>query len=320
MSPARNVLPPIPAKCSVRDLHRAISWLAERQHGVVARVQLLAIGLSRHAIAHLLATGRLHRVHRGVFAVGHRKLTQGGRWMAAVLTAGQGAVLSHLSAAALWGMLPVRSGAIDVTTTAKKRGQKGIRVRQAKLAPRDIRTRDGIPVTSPERTLLDLAATHPNLLDRAIREAHYLRLTSLTSLTEICNRNKGRAGSKALAQAIEDADLDKGPTREEFERRFRLFLKKHKLPIPLFNPPIEINGITIHPDCLWPSRSLIVELDSRKAHATPQAFEDDRARDRALQAAGYRVIRITWRQLHRQPQALLMDLQAFLADPAHAGR
>src|SRR5205823_1698723 len=125
-----------------------------------------------------------------------------------------------------------------------------------------------------------------------------------------------RAGCRALQRAIEQADLSRGPTHEELERRFRRFIKTHNLPMPLFNPPLEIGGRIVKPDCLWRAQRLVVELDSRKAHATPHAFEDDRARDRALQAAGYRVVRVTWRQLHREPQALLMDLQAFLVEQA----
>src|SRR5438034_8499038 len=127
--------------------------------------------------------------------------------MAAVLAVGEGAVLSHRAAAALWGMLPLPRGRTDVTAAAKRRHHERVRTHRGKLDPRDTRTRDGIPVTSPERTLLDLAATHPNLLDRTIREAHYLRRVSATSLAEVCKRHKGRPGSKALARAIEQADL-----------------------------------------------------------------------------------------------------------------
>jgi very-short-patch-repair endonuclease len=304
-----NETPRIAARRSPRD---AVTWLAERQHAVVKREQLLATGFTRHEIARLLAASRLHRVHRCVYAVGHRKLTDEGRWLAAVFAAGDGAVLSHESAAALWKMLPPRRGPIQVTAPVKRRSHQGIAVRRAKLERSEIRVRNRIPVTSPERTLLDLAASNPRLLDKAIREAHYLHLTSAASLAAVCKRHEGRPGTRALKRAIENADLDKGPTREELEHLFRRFLRKHNLPIPLFNAPLEINGRVIHPDCLWRDHRLIVELDSRKAHATPHAFEEDRARDRALQVAGYRVIRITWRQLRDEPEAISGDLSALL--------
>lgn len=305
-------MPPTAAKRSSHALIRVIADLAARQHGVVARWQLSDIGLTRHQIAHLVAAGVLHPLYRAVFAVGHRNITQEAHWLAAVLAGGHGAVLRESSAAALWRMLPRRKGPIHIAVPRKRRNQSGLQIAKVILDPRDICTRTRIPVTSPERTLLDIAATSPELLDKAVREAHYLRLISQASLRDAVERNKGRAGCKAFRKAIGEADLHAGPTKQELERRFRNFLRTHKLPLPRFNAALEIGETRIEVDCLWPRHRLVVELDSRAAHATPHAFEADRARDRALVAAGYRVIRITWRQLHDDPHRIAEQLSVIL--------
>ena len=158
----------------------AVAELARRQHGTVARAQMLALGMGAGAIKHRLACGRLHEVHRGVYAVGHSVLSMRGRWMAAVLAAGPGAVLSHRSAAALWG---IRNGtAIEVTTPHRVR-RPGIRARGATLPPDEITTRAGIPVTTVARTLLDLAAVLARHdVESAFHEAEYQHRTDLISL------------------------------------------------------------------------------------------------------------------------------------------
>jgi very-short-patch-repair endonuclease len=276
---------------------RAIAALAECQHGVVAARQLLALGLARGAIDRRVQAGELHVWYRGVYAVGHRVLTREGRWMAAVLAAGPGAVLSHRSAAALWEIR--RSARPRIEVTAPRRSRHGIQVHQARLAPDEVTVHNGIPVTTPARTLVDLAAVlRPDELEKAINQTEILRLPYPD-----LSRYRGHRGISALRTRPE-------PTisRSQLERDFIAFLNAHALPKPLVNTPL--NGK--EPDFRWPKHRLIVEVDGFATHGTRQAFETDRARDRTLLAAGWRVVRITYRQLHEQPQEVANDLAALL--------
>ena len=281
-----------------------IAALAERQHGVVSRRQLLALGIDRDRIARRLAQGRLHRVHRGVYAVGHRVLSVRGRWMAAVLAAGPGAVLSHRAAATLHDI--AQGGAIEVTVPQKRRRHHGFVTRTATLATDEITEVDGIPVTTVARTLLDLAAVWPaHRVERAAHEAELRRLTSPTSLAALLDRYPRRKGTPALRRIVA---LGAQPTRSELESRFLSFLDDEQLPRPSTNAEVEAFEV----DCLWRAERVIVELDGHATHVTRSKFERDRARDRALQIAGWRVIRITWRQLHEEAGDLAADLRALL--------
>jgi hypothetical protein len=283
--------------------------LAGRQHGVVARRQLAELGLSRHAVGRLLERGRLHVVHRGVYAVGYRKLTRRGVWLAAVLAAGEGAVLSHRSAAALWGIRDSAPRRIDVTAPRDVR-RAGIRVYGSKLAPDEVTTQEGIPVTTPARTLLDLAALlDEHRLARAAERAEALRLTSPTSLEELAKRYPKRPGTPNLKRLIEENRIVPTTTANDFERRFLTFLDANELPRPLINESLDPNTT---PDFRWPNHRLIVELDGFETHGTRQAFERDRARDRRLLADGWRVARITQRQLDDDPDEVAAELTAIL--------
>jgi very-short-patch-repair endonuclease len=165
---------------------------------------------------------------------------------------------------------------------------------------------DGIPLTSPPRTLLDLASLIPHRqLDRVLDEAEVLRLTDPLSVADLIDRYPRRAGAAALTRVLEVRTIGTDVTRSELERRFLAFLDDQRLPRPRVNQVIE--GFEV--DCSWPEHRLIVELDGRATHGMTAAFERDRARDRILQAAGWRVIRVTWRQLHRQPTAVASDLR-----------
>jgi very-short-patch-repair endonuclease len=280
---------------------RRVAGLASRQHGVVSRSQLLAAGMSAREIVVWQRHRRLHPLHRGVYAVGHRALTRRARWMAAVLAAGPGAVLSHRSAAALWG---VRDGhAIEVTAPRQCR-RPGITAHRAALRPDETTTHDGNPVTSAARTLFDLAAVvSRHQLERAIAQAEFLRLTGPLSLDALLTRYPGARGAAPLA-AVTTAQQPLDLTRSELESRFVAFLDAHGVARPRTN--VNVEGA--ERDCVWPRARLVVELDGRAAHATPAAFERDRARDRALTRAGWRVVRITWRQLHDDPERLAQDL------------
>jgi very-short-patch-repair endonuclease len=291
-----------------------IAALAERQHGVVARAQLLQIGVGSRAIGHRLACGRLHPVHRGVYAVGHRLLTREGRWTAAVLAAGAGAVLSHRSAAALWG---IRRGAgrIEVTTPRALRARPGLRVHQARLAEDEVTVVRGIPATTPARTLLDLAAVvGARQLERAVNEAEVLRLGDAVVLADLLRRHRRRRGAGALRRILDEGRAGARVTRSELEDRFTAFLDDAGLPRPETNVHLAVGRRLVEADCVWRGARLVVELDGFAGHAPRQAFERDRARDRALLAAGWRVARVTWRQLTAEPRALAAELRALLSE------
>jgi very-short-patch-repair endonuclease len=298
---------------SARSFDALIAALADRQHGVVSRGQLTRLGLGRGAIDHRLECGRLHFVHRGVYAVGHRVLSKEARWLAAVLAAGRGAVLSHRSAAALWGIRHTTSGIVDVTASHTLRPRAGFRPHRAHPPEDEVTEHDGIPTTTPPRTLLDLAAVLPaRHLERAINEAEYRRLTDPLSLSALVARHPRRRGVRTIRKLLEAGAIGHTLTRSDLEDRFLQIVDAADLPRPRINTPITLNGDTIEPDCTWPHHHLIVELDGYAGHGTRHAFEKDRARDRRLQAAGWRVVRITWRQLHDDPDAIADEIRAML--------
>lgn len=291
---------------------RLLVDMADRQEGVVGRQQLLALGLTRHQINGRLASGLLVERYRGVYSVGRRRLTRSGRWMAAVLASGEGAVLSHRSAAALFG-LRVSEKTIEVTAP-NKRIREGVVVHRAVLAPDEITTRDGVPTTTAARTLLDLAAVEtPFTVERALHEAERLQLADTTPLAALLARYPRRPGTPALKRILAALDVGFAITRSELEDRFLAFLDDAGLPRPRMNTLVE--GFEV--DCVWPEARLIVELDGHAFHATRRSFEADRARDRALQLAGYRVIRITYRELHTNHAALAADLLTLLTSSSH---
>jgi very-short-patch-repair endonuclease len=296
-------------KRSKSQVDRMIWALAERQHGVISRSQLLELGLNRGAITHRIELGRLRAVHRGVYRIG--LLSSDGRRMAAVLACGPGAVLSHHSAAALWGIRP--SDRVEVTTRASHRGPKHISVHRSPLRNDERTTHRGIPTTTVPRTLLDLSAVvHPDALRSALRQAEQLRLTDPLSLSDLAERYPRRPGLAAIRALLEDATIGARVIRSELEERFQSFLLNVGLPLPQTNQFVE--GFEV--DCIWPDQRLIVELDGRAVHDTFHAFEQDRIRDRVLAAAGWRVIRVTWRQLHEEPERLEADLRLLLGQPA----
>ncbi len=261
-----------------------------------------------------LGAGRLHSLYRGVYAVGHRVLSQQARWMAAVLACGPGAVLSHRSAAALWGMRDPTSRAIEVTTPSKSRSRGGIQRHFAAL-PADERTVErGIPATTVPRTLLDMAAvSHVDAVDRGLRQSERLRLYDALSLDDLLERYPRRRGAKVIRECLRRRrELPPGMTREELEARFRAFLARSGLPCPRFNAWLTIGRHRYQADCLWSQARVIVELDGFATHGTRMAFESDRDRDRRLAAAGYRSTRVTWRQLLDIPEEIAADLRELL--------
>ncbi len=285
----------------------AITALAERQHGVIAVAQLYSLGLSETQVGTRVANGWFHRVHRGVYAVGHARLTREGRWMAAVLAYGEGAVLSHQAAGELWKIRRSRGGAPVEVTIPRVRGARsraGVIVhRIPTLLAGETTIRTGIPVTTPARTLLDLAARLPRRqLERAIDEADRLGLCTEADFAEVVNAQVGRAGAGALRSLLEEHRAGSTATRNDFEERFLALCRKSPLPQPEVNVPL-LDYIV---DFLWPEARLVVEVDGRATHGTRRAFQEDRERDGRLAVAGYRVVRFTWWDITRRP-AIVAD-------------
>lgn len=267
---------------------RSLARLAAVQHGVVSSAQLADVGLDRSATMRRARAGRLHLIHRGVYAVGHAGIGFEGRLMAAVLACGPGSVLSHRSAAELWGMLPEARGPVHVTvpTHAGREKRHGLIVhRSVTLGSAAIAEREGIPLTSPRRTLEDL---HRRLDAEQHRRA--LRRAVDLGLLEVASWRR-----EAL-------------TRSELERRFLALCRRRRLPRPEVNA--RIGGYEV--DFLWPERMLIVETDGFEFHRSREAFERDRERDAVLQARGYRVLRLTARQVEHDPAAVVRSLRALL--------
>ncbi len=264
---------------------REIARIAGEQHGIITRAQLLAAGLDAHEIAYRRRIARLHLLYRGVYAVGHRPPSPHASAMAAVLACGPGAVLSHRSAGALWGMLRWR-GPIDVTA-AGNHTRRNVRVHRSRtLHPDDVTRHYGIPVTTPARTLLDLAdVLDDTSLTRAVNEARLQRQLNLTDLATLLARSPGRA-TKRLRPHI---DHGTQPTRSHLEDAFLTFVERHHLPRPEVNQ--RIAGYEV--DMLWRDQRVIVELDGWDYHDGRTAFERDREKDAALLTEGFPVVRIT---------------------------
>jgi very-short-patch-repair endonuclease len=280
----------------------AIADIARRQHGVVGRAQLVTLGLGADAIDWRVRRRRLHTVHRGVYAVGHLGLTRNGRFMAAVLACGDGAALSHFSAAVLWEMLRDRAWPVHVTAMQRRR-VPGVRVHWSPLDDERVRL-DGIVVTTPARTLVDLADVAPRrLLERAIDEADYLRL----DLGGLAPRH-GRCGGGVLASVLAVHTAGSTRTRSELEEMFLRLCDSHGIPRPEVN--VRIEGYEC--DFVWREAGLVVETDGGAAHGTARARERDRVKDARLLVAGWRVLRVTYVRLLGEPEAVAEDVRELL--------
>jgi very-short-patch-repair endonuclease len=270
----------MPAKVDTRDV--AVARVAARQHGVVGRAQLLECGLSRDAIGTRVRNGRLHRLHRGVYAVGHVAPSLHRDFMAAVLACGDGAILSHGSAAVLWGFLKPLRGPIHVTSpsTSGKAQQRGIALHRSPSLrnPRLIAVRQRIPVTQPRRTIEDLKGAVPPQLERkAKRQAEFLGY---------------------------ELHLPTDHSRSDLETHFLSFCRRHRLPLPEVNS--RVGPWTV--DFLWPTQRVVVETDFFDYHRGSVAFEDDHQRDLGLRRHGYAVRRFTGAQIRNHPAEVVADL------------
>ncbi|HEU4904560.1 MAG TPA: type IV toxin-antitoxin system AbiEi family antitoxin domain-containing protein [Solirubrobacterales bacterium] len=268
--------------------------VAESQHGAISTGQLHRAGLSNAAVMRRVQAGRLHKLHRGVYAVGHMAPNKERRWMAAILALTSGAdgssrtaALSHRSAAALWELLPSRCGPVDVSLPSRggRRRRQGIRIhRPTLLEPRELTIKRAIPVTSPARTLADLRSTVlDHELRRAIRQAEFLGL-----------------------QVGPEIESDR--TRSELERRFLQLCRRARFPDPAVN--MAVGAMTV--DFCWVRQKFVVETDGFQAHRGRQAFEDDRARDLRLRSHGYQVQHLSHRQVFQEPEWVVSVLQTAL--------
>jgi len=266
----------------------AVAQIAAQQHGVVSIGQLLDRGLSKDGVLRRLHAGRLHRVHRGVYAVGHAGISQEGRWMAAVLACGEEAVLSHAGAAALWGLIDARNGPVDVSVPGRSgRARKsGIRLhRCSSLTGEHVMRRREIPTTTPARTVVDLRRVVPAWLwRRAVRQAEFLGL---------------KLGP----------EIETDRTRSDPERDFLRFCRRHGLPAPEVNE--RVGSWTA--DFLWRDMRVAVETDSYAYHRGSVAFEDDRSRDLDLRRHGFDLRRFSHRQVREEPERVAADLRKALA-------
>jgi hypothetical protein len=280
---------------------------------VVSSAQLRALGLNTREVGHRIRVGRLHRLYRGVYAVGHARLGREGRYMAAVLACGKRAVLSHRSAAAWWGLLQTAQALVDVTSPHGRHAIAGVRRHQARsLTAPDTTTHEAIPITSVARTLLDLAATvRSDRLERALAQAERLRLYDGKAIRDVLSRANGHRGKAVLTKATaQEPKL----TRSELEAIFLGLVRQAGLPEPETNLPlIALDDPRPEVDFYWPAHRLVVETDGWETHGTRSAFEADRRKDAALVAAGERVVRFTWRAVVHDGATVIERLRAAAA-------
>jgi hypothetical protein len=285
--------------------------LASRQSGVVAAAQLEGLGVHRATRSEWTRAGRLHKLYPGVYLVGHRAMTIRGRLLAAVLYCEPGAAISHLTAAAWWGLLRdsdgrLRRGPIHLTASNSRARQPGLHLHISRRVQRV--THNGLPVTPPERTLRDIAPHVPEpVLRRALAQADHDHLVTHARLLRVLGR--GRPGSAALRRAIDAHYPELAQTLSVLEERFLALCESGGIPRPQVNATVE--GLMV--DAFWPEARLVVELDGHRSHATPAAIERDRRRDLTLRAAGYRVLRYTRHQVTKTPDPVLADLRSGLA-------
>jgi len=292
--------------------HGEVERLAAAQRWLITRRQLSDAGISSGTVAHWLARGRLHRRHPGVFLLGRPTLEPLAGELAAVLLFAGDALLTHRSAAALWGLLDSFPVEPCVTVVARDaRSRPGVTVhRAAAFDSAEQRVRSGIPVSSPARTVIDLAAaatTTTDELEQAVGTARAHHLLRPGELDRALDRHAGRRGTRRLRALL---TRDPAFTRSQAERRLLKLLRDARLPAPRVNG--HVLGMEV--DFLWPAQRVVVELDGYETHGTRRAFEGDRRRDATLQLAGQRTIRVTHRWLTRAPDDLERTVKGLLSD------
>jgi very-short-patch-repair endonuclease len=292
----RDTVSESPEACSVSPPPGAVSAdLAGARQGIVARHELLDAGVTRHVIERRAKTGELHRRYRGVYVVGHLALAPRAEESAALLACGEGSLISGRSAAFLWSLLKERPAVIDVTLVGRRcRPKEGISQHYVgRIDARDVHRRDNLLLTAPARTLIDLAAdAEDDELDAALSEGRALRLIDDGDIEAALARAGKRKGVARMWRLLgREADL--GYTRSKAERLMRRLMRDADLSQPRCN--VRLHDYTV--DFVWPDQRLVVEVDGYQFHGHRSAFERDRRKDQVLVAAGYRVVRVTWRQL-----------------------
>lgn len=299
-----------------RTTSHRLGELAEAQHGVVSRPQLLALGATPSMIRTRVANRALVQLHPGVYALGHRQLRREGLWLAAVLACGPDAALSHREAAALHGLRPSNRSRVDVTTPRRiRRPPVGIEAHHSTaLDAGEIVTVAAIPVTTVERTLVDLAGVVPkDHLAKALREAEHLRTIDMAELRDAMQRTRTRKGpGHAKLKAVLDEHRRRGTqlSRSVLEDRFLALCDEHGLPRPRINFHVEGGEV----DACWPAHMLAVELDGWERHKDRHAFQRDRAKGNVLTEAGWRLLRFTHDDVVRRPADIAARIRRLLTD------
>lgn len=290
----------------------ALAALAKKQHGVVSIRQLQGpLGYSQAAVARAKAAGRLHRLHQGVYAVGHTDLSLHGECLAAVLACTPEAMLSHYSASWLWGLSPTHPIPIHVTASTPRSRRPPVRLHRSRtLTVADRALQEGIPVTSVARTLLDQAAlVDERRLRKLLKRAEELKLFDLAAVLSVLERNRGHRGHRRLRRAL--ALYEPPPfTRSEFETQFYEAALSAGLPTPRVN--FNVAGMEL--DLYWPDHRFAVELDLFETHGTHDSFEEDRIRREELLLHGVAVINVTGTRFSREPEVVLARLRALLSE------
>ncbi len=292
-----------------RTRQHDLADLASRQHGVVSTRQLEALGFSRKVAAQAAAAGRMHRLHRGVYAVGHSSLSWHGRCLAAVLACAPDAVASHASAAWLWGLLRSRPSSFDVSASTRRHPKRLARVHYGRLRADDVSELEAIPVTALPRTLLDFASVASlRRLEQAIERSDELGLFDLGPTEELLGRTVGHPGSGKLRRAIELYRPEAAFTRSGLERRFLELIRGSDLPLPSMN----FNEGGFELDAYWQTERFAVELDVYETHGTRAAFERDRLRQEDLMLVDIQMTRVTGPRLKREPKAVVERVRTLL--------
>jgi very-short-patch-repair endonuclease len=290
----------------------ALAALAAEQHGVVDLLDLRAVCITRSGVRRRLEAGRLHRVHRGVYAVGHPELSVDGRRYAAVRACGRRAVASHGMGAAIWGLR--QAGGLEVTVLGERRGPKTIEVHESRvLGPLHVDVIRAIPVTSLARTIVDLADVLPfDRLERILDHAGRHDAFDLRLLQAVLAELNGRRGAGQLLRLL-GGPASPGQTRSELENHFLALCRAARLPLPRLNVHLDIGlDRLVEVDALFAEQHVIVELDGGATHDTTSAFHADRRRDTAAAAAGFQTLRYTWDRVTREPAGVAGELTMIL--------
>jgi hypothetical protein len=289
-----------------RTAEQKLARIAKKQHGVVTRAQLLAVGVSAAGIERRVAKGALIPVCRGVYRVGHSAPSREALYLAAVRACGEGALLSGRAAGHVLGLLKGKAPPPEVTTPTERR-IKGIRTHRSRhIDPRDARTWRGIPVTTVPRTLVDLAAVlGPDDLARACHEAGVLHRTTPRQVEAVLARRPNSPGAAKL-RAVMRGEVH--VTLSKLEKRFLALLREARLPLPITNRPAGAKRV----DCRWPEHRLTVELDSYRFHNSRHSWEQDRRRERQAHARGDEFRRYTWGDVFEHPRLMMAELRTLL--------